>query len=132
MERVSTDDVETVEPVSGVGLSVLARTEGMNVQRFAIEPGATVPTHSHEQEQVGYVVSGELTFLVGDGAEPRSAGSQDSPDDGENQEEVVVREGDSFAFAAHETHGAENRGDVTVEGVDIFSPPRIAADWGDE
>ncbi|SFG49027.1 Cupin domain protein [Halopelagius inordinatus] len=117
MERVSTDDVESVEPVSGVGLSVLARTEGMNVQRFAIEPGATVPTHSHEQEQVGYVVSGELTFLVGDGEDPT---------------EVVVREGDSFALAAHETHGAENRGDVTVEGVDIFSPPRIAADWGDE
>lgn len=117
MERVSTDDVEAVEPVSGVGLSVLARTERMNVQRFAIEPGATVPAHSHEQEQLGYVVSGELTFLVGDGDDP---------------EEVVVGAGDSFALDAHETHGVENRGDVTAEGVDVFSPPRIAADWGEE
>lgn len=114
MERVATDDAEAVEAVSDVHLSVLAGADRMNVQHFRIEPGATVPSHSHEQEQVGYVVAGELTFVL------------------EGGEEVVVREGDSFALESEEVHAAENRGEETVEGVDIFSPPRTMADWGDE
>ncbi|SFR54425.1 cupin domain-containing protein [Halogeometricum limi] len=112
MERVPTESVEAVEAVPDVHLSVLAGAERMNVQHFRIEPGATVPAHSHEQEQVGYITRGELVFVVGD-----------------EEEEVVVREGDSYALAADEVHGAENRGEETVEGVDIFSPPRTMADW---
>jgi quercetin dioxygenase-like cupin family protein len=117
MERVSPDDAESVEAVPGVELTVLAGASRLNVQRFDIGPGATVPRHSHEQEQVGYVTAGELVFLVGD---------EDDPD------EVVVRAGDSFAIESNEPHAAVNRGDVAVEGVDVFSPPRSAADWGDE
>ncbi|MDS0299547.1 cupin domain-containing protein [Halogeometricum sp. S1BR25-6] len=113
MERVSTDDVESVEAVPDVHLSVLAGAERMNVQHFRIEPGATVPSHGHEQEQVGYLTAGELTFVLED-------------------REVVVRAGDSYALGSEEVHAAENRGDETVEGVDIFSPPRTMADWGDE
>ncbi|MDS0294391.1 cupin domain-containing protein [Halogeometricum luteum] len=113
MERVSADDVESVEAVPDVHLSVLAGAERMNVQHFRIEPGATVPSHDHEQEQVGYLTAGELTFVLED-------------------EEVVVRAGDSYALDSEEVHAAENRGEETVEGVDIFSPPRTMADWGDE
>ena len=115
MERVATDDVEAVEAVPDVHLSVLAGADRMNVQHFRIEPGATVPAHSHEQEQVGYLTAGELTFVL----------------DGEEEEEVVVRAGDSYALDAEEVHAAENRGEETVEGVDIFSPPRTMADWGE-
>jgi quercetin dioxygenase-like cupin family protein len=115
MERVSADSVEAVEAVPDVHLSVLAGSDRMNVQHFRVEPGATVPAHSHEQEQVGYVVSGELTFVVG-----------------EDETEVVVGPGDSYALDADELHAAENRGDVPVEGLDVFSPPRRMADWGDE
>ncbi|ELZ33543.1 cupin [Halogeometricum pallidum JCM 14848] len=113
MERVSEDEVEAVEAVPDVHLSVLAGAERMNVQHFRIEPGATVPSHGHEQEQVGYLTAGELTFVLEDG-------------------EVVVREGDSYALEAEEVHAAENRGEEAVEGVDIFSPPRTMADWGEE
>lgn len=114
MERVSEDEVEAVEAVPDVHLSVLAGAERMNVQHFRIESGATVPSHGHEQEQVGYLTAGELTFVL------------------EDEEEVVVRKGDSYALDAEEVHAAENRGEETVEGVDIFSPPRTMADWGDE
>lgn len=114
MERVATDDADMVEAVPDVHLSVLAGAERMNVQHFRIEPGATVPSHSHEQEQVGYLTAGELTFVL------------------EGGEEVVVRAGESYALDAGEVHAAENRGGETVEGVDIFSPPRTMADWGDE
>ncbi|SFK73323.1 Mannose-6-phosphate isomerase, cupin superfamily [Halogranum rubrum] len=112
MERVPLDAVESTEAVPGVHLAQLAAGEQMSVQHFHIEAGEDVPVHSHHHEQTGYIVEGELTFLVGD--------------DGE---EVVVGPGDSYAIAADEVHGAENRGDVDVKGVDIFSPPRTNPDW---
>jgi quercetin dioxygenase-like cupin family protein len=110
MEVVPKDAEEATEAVEGVHLSLLAGAEEMNVQHFFIEPGATVPEHSHENEQTGYIAQGTLTFLV----------------DGE---ELEVSEDDSYAIPGGEAHGAENRGDVPVEGVDIFSPPRENPDW---
>lgn len=112
MEVVPKDAVESTEAVEGVHLSILAGAERMNVQHFFIEPGADVPEHSHENEQTGLVTQGTLTFLV----------------DGE---ELEVSAGDSYAIPADEPHAAENRGDVPVEGVDVFSPPRENPDWKD-
>ena len=111
MERVSLSDVDAAEAVGGVHLSQLAAGTEMSVQHFRIEPGATVPEHSHPHEQTGYLTAGTLTFLV----------------DGEEQ---PVSAGDSYAIPGDEPHGAENRGDEVVEGVDIFSPPRLNPDWG--
>ncbi|MFC7202237.1 cupin domain-containing protein [Haloferax namakaokahaiae] len=112
MDRVSLDDVDPTEAVDDVFLSVLAGGEKMNVQYFRIEPGAVVPMHDHHHEQVGYIVSGELTFIVGD-----------------DEEELVFGPGDAYSLAANEPHSAENRGEETVTGLDIFSPPRDFADW---
>ena len=110
MERVPTDAVDSTEAVEGVHLSILAGGEAMNVQHFVIEPGATVPEHSHHHEQAGYITQGTLTFLV----------------DGE---EIEVDADDSYSIPGDEPHAAENRGDVPVTGVDIFSPPRENPDW---
>ncbi len=101
---------ETTEAVAGVNLAMLAGGERMNVQHFELEPGARVPAHSHEHEQVGFVYSGEIHFLV-------------------DNETYVVQAGDSYALPSHETHAAENRGDEPIRGVDIFSPPRPNPDW---
>ncbi|KAB1187935.1 MULTISPECIES: cupin domain-containing protein [Haloferax] len=114
MDRISIDDVEPTEAVDDVYLAVLAGGDKMNVQHFRIEPGASVPVHNHPHEQVGYIVSGELTFVVGD--------------DGE---EIVVGPGDSYSLAGDELHGADNRGDEPVVGIDVFSPPRDSAPWMD-
>ncbi|WP_129112976.1 cupin domain-containing protein [Halegenticoccus tardaugens] len=110
MERVPTDAVDSTEAVSGVHLSQLAAGERMSVQHFVIEPGATVPEHSHHHEQTGYIVEGTLTFLV----------------DGD---EVRVEAGDSYVIPGEEPHAAENRGETPVKGVDIFGPPRTDPDW---
>jgi quercetin dioxygenase-like cupin family protein len=110
MERVSLSASETVEAVEGVYLTQLAATDSMSVQHFHIEPGATVPEHSHPHEQSGWVYEGSLVFLV----------------DGE---EVLVSDGDSYGIPGGEPHAAENRADVAVKGVDIFSPPRLNPDW---
>ncbi|WP_435197118.1 cupin domain-containing protein [Natronomonas sp. EA1] len=110
MERVPLES-ET-EAVDNVHLAQLATGEEMSVQHFRIEPGATVPRHDHHHEQSGFIYEGELTFLLEDG-------------------EVTVGPGDSYVLAAWEVHGAENRGDIPVKGVDIFAPPRPNPDWAE-
>ncbi|XVH32141.1 cupin domain-containing protein [Haloferacaceae archaeon DSL9] len=110
MDRVSLDDVESVEAVADVHLSQLAAGEEMSVQHFRIDPGTEVPEHDHHHEQTGYITQGTLTFVV----------------DGE---EVEVNADDSYVIPAHEPHSAVNNGDEPVLGVDIFSPPRTNPDW---
>ncbi|WP_276252610.1 cupin domain-containing protein [Halomontanus rarus] len=110
MERVPLSETDSTEAVDGVHLAVLAGTESMNVQHYEIEPGAVIDEHDHPNEQTGIVFEGELTFLSEDG-------------------ELVCGPGDSYAIPGGEPHAAENRGDETVRGVDIFSPPRENPSW---
>lgn len=110
MEVLPFEMDDATEAVEGVHLSLLAGADRMNVQGFGIEPGAVVPEHNHDNEQTGVVYEGELTFLV----------------DGE---ELVVGPGDTYAIPGGEPHGAENRGETTVRGIDVFSPPRTNPSW---
>lgn len=112
MELVPAESIDATEAVENVHLKRLLDGEKMTVQHFSIEPGATVPEHSHPHEQVGYMLSGELTFVA----------------DGEDH---LVEAGDSYVLAGDEPHAAENRGDVPAVGIDVFSPPREAPDWQD-
>jgi len=113
MEHVPLDRDDEAEAVDDVHLAQLAAGEQTSVQHFRIEPGATVPAHSHHHEQCGFVYSGELTFVLEDGTE------------------VAVSDGESFSLAGDEQHAAENRQDEPVLGVDVFSPPRTNPDWED-
>jgi quercetin dioxygenase-like cupin family protein len=110
MDHVPRGAVDAVEAVPGVHLSQLAAGEAMSVQGFFIEPDAVVPAHSHHHEQAGYVASGTLTFTV----------------EGETYD---VAAGETYVVPGDAEHAAENRGDVPVEGVDVFSPPRPDPDW---
>ena len=105
------------EAVESVHLAQLAAGDEASLQHFRIEPGATVPEHDHHHEQLGFVSAGELTFLV-------------EGDDGE-REELVVGPGDSYVIPGGEPHGAENRGDEEVRGIDVFSPARPDPDWAE-
>ncbi|MFB6133848.1 MAG: cupin domain-containing protein [Halanaeroarchaeum sp.] len=112
METVSEADVEAAEPIDGVFLRLLAGGEEMNVQHFHIEPGASVPEHSHPHEQGGFITQGAGRFQV----------------DGD---EITVEAGDSYSIPGGEPHAVENRGDEPLRGIDIFSPPRENPDWAD-
>jgi quercetin dioxygenase-like cupin family protein len=101
---------ETVEVVDGVHLTQLVAGERMSVQHFHIEPGATVPEHSHEHEQVGFVYRGTMVFEVGG-------------------DEYAIGPNESFGIPSEEPHAARNRGDEPVRGLDIFAPPRPNPDW---
>ncbi|QCS43802.1 cupin domain-containing protein [Natrinema versiforme] len=130
MERVSLDDLESSEAADGVHLALLAGTESMNVQHFEIEPGATVDEHSHPHDQTGYITQGELTFLTD--SDERSSSSNRNSSTSDDGEEIVCGPGDSYAIPGDQPHAAENRGDETVRGVDIFSPPRENPSWQTE
>ena len=71
-----------------------------------LKRGALVPMHSHESEQMTYILQGALRFLV--------AG-----------EEIIVREGEVLHIPSGTPHQAEALED-TFE-LDVFSPVR--ADW---
>jgi quercetin dioxygenase-like cupin family protein len=111
MRLVSLDDVDRPTVEEGFRLAELAAGDRTSILHYTIEPGVDVPRHRHEHEQLGYVFTGELTFLLDDGSE------------------VTASADETYAIAANEGHAAENRGEETVHGIDIFSPPRTNDDW---
>jgi quercetin dioxygenase-like cupin family protein len=72
-----------------------------------LEPNAFVPEHRHENEQLGIVLSGSMTFRVGD----------------ETQE---LRAGGTWNIPADVPHEATAGPDGAVV-IDVFAP--IRADW---
>lgn len=74
--------------------------------RLILRRGSIVPLHSHENEQVTYVLEGALKFVIQD-------------------KEIVVRGGEVLIIPSHVPHSAEALED-TID-LDIFCPPR--ADW---
>ena len=78
------------------------------VSQIYLKRGALVPMHSHESEQLSYVLQGVLKFLVGG-------------------ETVIVREGEVLHIPSWVEHQAEALDD-TFE-LDLFAP--IRQDWLD-
>ena len=78
------------------------------VAQVYLKKGALVPMHSHESEQMTYVLQGALKFLI-------------------NGEEITVREGEVLHIPSWVEHQAEALDD-TFE-LDLFSP--IRQDWLD-
>ena len=74
-----------------------------------IKKGAVVPRHSHENEQITYILEGALRFWIGE----------------DSGEEIVVRAGEVLHIPSNVPHKAEALEDTL--DVDIFDPPR--QDW---
>jgi len=89
----------------------LISTERMMIAQVFLEQGAVVPTHSHENEQLTYILEGTLRFWLG-----------------EDQSQVVdVAAGEVLHIPSWLPHRAEAL-EPTLD-VDIFCPPR--QDWLD-
>jgi quercetin dioxygenase-like cupin family protein len=80
----------------------------MMIAHVYLKKGAVVPMHSHENEQLTYILEGWLRFRVGD-------------------EVVDVRAGEVLCIPRNLPHEAEAMEDTL--DVDVFNPPR--ADWLD-
>lgn len=101
------DDIPTQHLAPGIDRRFLTGSR-VTIARFALTRGAIVPQHSHDHEQVSYVVSGALRFRV--------AG-----------EETLVRAGEALQIPSWAEHSVEVVEDSEV--IDVFSP--IRQDWLD-
>jgi quercetin dioxygenase-like cupin family protein len=89
----------------------LIPADRMTLGHVYLDRGCVVPTHSHENEQLTYILAGTLRFWLG-----------------EDEAEVVdVSAGEVLHIPANVPHRAEAL-ENTLD-VDIFAPPR--ADWFD-
>src|SRR5437763_6107025 len=99
------------EPLSDVLTRKLITGDRMMLSHVYLRKGCIVPQHSHENEQLTYILKGALRFWIG-------------PD----EEEVMVRAGEVLVIPSNVLHKAEALEDTL--DVDIFSPPR--QDWLDK
>lgn len=76
--------------------------------RLILRTGCVVPLHSHENEQITYILKGALKFTL-------------------QGKDIVVHAGEILIIPANVPHSAEALED-TVD-LDLFCPPR--ADWID-
>ncbi len=89
---------------------LLARTvvgERMTLAVIELEPNSVVPEHSHDNEQLGVLASGSVTFRIGD-------------------EERELGPGSTWRIPAHVSHEVRTGPDGAV-AVEVFAPART--DW---
>ena len=84
----------------------------MMLAHVYLKKGCIVPKHSHENEQLTYILEGALKFWIGD----------------DESEEITVRAGEVLLIPSQVPHKAEAL-EETLD-VDVFSPPR--QDWLDK
>jgi quercetin dioxygenase-like cupin family protein len=99
------DEIALEKVTEMVSRKIISGEREMLAQTY-LKRGALVPVHTHDCEQMTYVLDGALRFVV--------AG-----------EEVTVREGDLLLIPSGIEHQAEALDDTFA--LDVFAPPR--ADW---
>jgi quercetin dioxygenase-like cupin family protein len=90
----------------------LVTGERIMLAHVYLKQGCVVPKHSHENEQLTYILEGALQFWLGE----------------DQKEEVVVRAGEVLVIPSNLPHKALALEDTL--DVDIFCPPR--QDWLDK
>ena len=87
----------------------IVTAERMMIAHVYLKKGAVVPKHSHENEQITYILEGALRFWIGE----------------DGSETLDVRAGEVLTIPSNVWHRAEALEDTL--DVDVFNPPR--ADW---
>lgn len=88
--------------------------ERMMLAQIYLKKGAIVPKHSHENEQLTWILEGVLRFRIGNEGE-------------DSYEERIISAGEVMYIPSNVPHMAEALEDTL--DVDVFSPPR--QDWLD-
>ena len=97
------------EPLKGTITRRLVTGERMMIAHVYLKKGDDVPRHSHENEQLTYILEGALQFWFG-------------PND---ERGLTVRAGEVLVIPSNVPHRALALEDTL--DVDVFSPPR--QDW---
>ena len=101
MEKEKVTDVISRRVISG---------DRAMLAQIYLEKGAMVPMHSHENEQITFLLEGVLKFWIG-----------------EEREELTLRAGEVLLIPSNVPHQAEAL--EACLDVDVFCPPR--QDWLD-
>ena len=80
--------------------------------RYWYAPGAVFPSHAHPEEQMTVVLSGRITFTVGD-------------------KSITLGPGEIATIPGGVPHGATVTGDEPVETLNTLSPRRVHAPRAD-
>src|SRR5688500_1488929 len=86
--------------------------ERMMLAHVYLKKGCLVPLHSHENEQLTYILEGALHFWIG----------------ADKKQEIILRAGEVLHLPSNVPHEALALEDTL--DVDVFSPPR--QDWLDK
>ena len=97
------------EPLKGTITRRLIAAERMMIAQVFLKKGDDVPRHSHHNEQISYIVTGKLRFLIGEHGE----------------REIIVGAGEVLVIPPNLPHSALALEDTL--DLDVFSPPR--EDW---
>lgn len=97
------DCIET-EVLPGVVRTTLAYIDEAMVCHFRLKKGTDIPSHTHAAVQAGYVISGKIHFIRGNG------------------DEFIAEPGCGYAFSPDETHGARILEDTEI--IEYFTPSR--------
>lgn len=110
VRHIRWDDVPREQVIPDLSRK-LVTGERMMLAHVFLDEGCVVPKHSHENEQITWIVSGTLRFWIGE----------------EGEEQIDVRAGEVLHIPSNVPHKALALEDTF--DVDIFSPPR--QDWLD-
>jgi quercetin dioxygenase-like cupin family protein len=105
------DNLRDIEPTvvwEGVVARALHGAQA-SLTAIEIEPGTSVPEHSHENEQMGILTGGSLTFRIGG-------------------EERDLRPGGTWLIPPNVPHSVV-AGPDGARLIEVFAPPRT--DWSD-
>ncbi len=97
------DDSEWIQMMPGVQRRIKADGEKVMLVEVHFDSGAAVPGHNHPHEQVSYIVSGRLRFIL-------------------YGEVMDLKTGDSLHIPSNAPHEATAVEETVT--LDIFSPPR--------
>lgn len=98
-----------LETMKGTITRRLITSDRMMIAHVYLKKGDDVPRHSHENEQITYILEGALQFLLGANGE----------------RELIVRAGEVLVIPSYLPHSALALEDTL--DVDVFNPPR--QDW---
>ena len=111
VRHLSWNDIHK-EPVTDQLSRRLVTGDRMMLAQVYLDKGCIVPKHSHENEQITYILEGELKFWIG-----------------EDESQIVhVKAGEVLTIPSNVPHKAEAI--VDTLDVDVFDPPR--QDWLDK
>ena len=91
------------EVIKGVHLKTLVYGDRTLMVEVKFDKGAVIPSHGHPHEQTGYLIVGQLEFVI----------------DGEN---ITANPGDSWSIPSDVEHSATATDQTVV--IEVFSPVR--------